>query len=103
MDIKQPTTVRSVNPETLRHAAEVIKLLGHPERLQIVEVLEFNQGTVTEIQEILGMPQAKVSQHLAKLRGAGVVAAERDGVHVQYRVIEPKVHKILDCIRHCES
>jgi ArsR family transcriptional regulator len=91
-----------VNPEILRRAAEIIKLLGHPDRLKIVEVLEGGEATVSDIQEELGLVQAIVSQHLAKLRGAGVVAARREGVHVFYQLTEPKVHQILNCIRTCD-
>jgi ArsR family transcriptional regulator, virulence genes transcriptional regulator len=94
--------VRTVTPEVLRRAAEIIKLLGHPERLKIVEVLEGGEATVSEIQEKLGLAQAIVSQHLAKLRGANVVSARRDGVHVHYQLTEEKVHHILQCIRTCD-
>jgi ArsR family transcriptional regulator len=94
--------VRSVSPGVLQRAAEIIKLLGHPERLKIVEVLEEGEATVTEIQDALGLPQAIVSQHLAKMRGAEIVAARRDGVHVYYRIREAKVPHILRCIRTCD-
>ena len=93
--------VRSIEPATLARAADVIKLLGHADRLKIVEVLENAEATVSEIQDVLEMPQAIVSQHLAKMRGCNVVAARREGNHVFYRIIEPKVHHILHCIRHC--
>jgi len=94
--------VRGINPDLLSRAAETIKLLGHAERLKIVEVLEAGDATVSDIQQALDLPQAIVSQHLAKMRGAGIVAAERDGVHVHYRVVEPKVRLILECIRKCD-
>lgn len=94
--------VRSVRPEVLRRAAEIIKLLGHPERLKIVEVLEDKEATVSEIQDAVDLPQAVVSQHLAKMRGGGVVVGRREGVHVHYRITEPKVHHILQCIRTCD-
>ena len=94
--------VRSIQPEILSRAAEVIKLLGHPERLKIVEVLERGEATVTEIQDALDLPQAIASQHLAKMRGHDIVTARRDGNHVYYRIAEPKVHHILSCIRKCD-
>ena len=102
MATKTKRLVRTVNPAILRRAAEIIKLLGHPVRLKIVEVLESGEATVSEVQEELELAQAIVSQHLAKLRGAGVVAARREGVHVFYRLTEPKVHQILGCIRSCD-
>jgi DNA-binding transcriptional ArsR family regulator len=94
--------VRSVSPAVLRRAADIIRMLGHPERLKIVEVLEGGEATVSEIQERVELPQAIVSQHLAKMRGAAIVAARRDGVYVYYRLTEPKVHHILHCIRTCD-
>jgi DNA-binding transcriptional ArsR family regulator len=94
--------VRTVSPDILRRAAEIIKLLGHPDRLKIVEVLEAGEATVSDIQRQLGLGQAIVSQHLAKLRGAHVVAARREGVHVHYRLTEDKVPHILQCIRTCD-
>lgn len=94
--------IRSIDPEVLGRAAEIIKLLGHHQRLQIVEALEDGEVTVSQVQEALGLPQAVVSQHLSKLRGAGVVSGRRDGVNVFYRIIEPKVYHILECIRTCD-
>ncbi|NIN51099.1 MAG: metalloregulator ArsR/SmtB family transcription factor [Gemmatimonadales bacterium] len=96
------TLVRTIDPELLSRAADIIKLLGHAERLKIVETLERGEATVTEIQETLELPQAIVSQHLAKMRGCGIVAARRDGNHVHYRIVEPKVQHILNCIRQCD-
>ena len=94
--------LRGIDPTALCRAADTIKLLGHPERLKIVEILEAGDSTVSDIQEQLDMPQAIVSQHLAKMRGCDIVAAERDGVHVYYRIMEPKVRHILECIRKCD-
>jgi ArsR family transcriptional regulator len=95
--------LRRIDPAVLARAADIIKLLGHPERLKIVEVLERGEASVSEIRDAVDLPQAIVSQHLARLRGANVVAARRDGVHVLYRVIEPKVHHVLTCIRECDA
>ena len=95
--------LRRIDPTVLARAADIIKLLGHPVRLKIVEVLERGEASVSEIREAVRLPQAIVSQHLARLRGANVVAARRDGVHVLYHVIEPKVHHVLTCIRECDT
>ena len=95
--------LRRIDPAVLARAADIIKLLGHPERLKIVEVLERGEASVSEIRDAVDLPQAIVSQHLARLRGANVVAARRDGVHVLYRVVEPKVSHVLTCIRECDA
>ncbi|HEX9730097.1 MAG TPA: metalloregulator ArsR/SmtB family transcription factor [Gemmatimonadales bacterium] len=94
--------VRSVDRDVLARAADIIKMLGHPERLKIVEVLEGGAATVSEIEQEVRLPQAIVSQHLARMRGAGIVAARRDGAFVHYRITEAKVHHILNCIRNCD-
>ncbi len=99
---KRRALVRTVEPDLLARAAEIIKMLGHPERLKIVEVLEEGETTVSAIQDTLDLPQAIVSQHLARMRGAGIVASRRDGVNVFYRVVEPKVWHVLQCIRTCD-
>ena len=103
MSMKNQPRVRTVKPEVLARAAEIIKMLGHPLRLKIVEVLEDRDATVSEIQKILNVPQPIVSQQLAKLRGLDVVKANRDGVHVVYSLAEAKVPKILNCIRECDA
>jgi ArsR family transcriptional regulator len=100
--MRRQRLVRTVSPEVLRRAAEIIKLLGHPDRLKIVEVLEAGEATVSDIQRQVGLGQAIVSQHLAKLRGAHVVSARREGVHVHYQLTENKVPHILQCIRTCD-
>lgn len=94
--------IRKVNPKVLSRAAEIIKMLGHPDRLKIVEVLETGEATVSDIHHALGLSQPSVSQHLAKMRGAGIVAARRDGINVFYHIVEPKVWHILTCIRTCD-
>lgn len=101
--MRRKSRVRSVDPQILERAAEIIRLLGHPLRLKIVEVLEDRDATVTEIQETVDAPQAIVSQQLAKLRSLNVVASTRDGNHVVYSLLEPKVPRILNCIRECDT
>jgi DNA-binding transcriptional ArsR family regulator len=94
--------IRTLDPKGLSKAADVIKVVGHQDRLRILEVLEEGETSVGEIQGTLGLPQAIVSQHLAKMRGWDIVESRREGTHVYYRIIEEKVRHILDCIRHCD-
>ena len=94
--------IRTLDPVGLSKAADVIKVVGHPDRLKILEFLEDGEKSVGEIQDGLGLAQAIVSQHLAKVRGWDIVESRRDGIHVYYRIIEEKVRHILDCIRHCD-
>jgi len=71
-------------------------------RLRLLETLEAGERNVTDLVEASGVSQARVSQHLAVLRAERVVDFRRDGGRVYYRITEPKVHRILDCIRDCD-
>lgn len=94
-------TAHRIDAATLTKSAAIIKCLGHPLRLALLEAMEQDGRTVTELQEWSGATQALVSQQLATLRGHGVVRAEREGQYIRYFIAEPKVHHILDCIRDC--
>lgn len=91
-----------IDPQVFERAARVIRILGHPLRLRILESLELGERNVTDLQEELGATQAVISQQLAILRSEDVVASRREGARVYYRIIEPKVSRILDCIRQCD-
>ena len=98
------TTLREapLDPRVLAQAAEMIRVLGHPVRLRIVELLEHEERTVTKIQEGLESPQALVSQQLARMRAAGIVEGRREGSNVWYRIADARVVRMLDCLRHCD-
>jgi DNA-binding transcriptional ArsR family regulator len=71
--------------------AEVMKTLAHPRRLQILHRLAGGPTGVARLATELGMTQPNTSQHLAVMRAAGVVEAERDGRVVRYRLTDPDV------------
>lgn len=102
MPAKRPL-LRGINPRVLRRAAEIIKLLGHADRLKLVEALEQGDRSVSELCALCRLEQAICSQHLARLRQMGVVATRREGARVIYRLVEPKVPMILECIRQCDA
>jgi DNA-binding transcriptional ArsR family regulator len=97
-------TARPIPEEALQAAARVIKCLGHPLRLRLLETLEHGgEQNVSELQAYSGATQAAVSEQLGILRGHGIVASRRDGAYMRYRIIEPKVSRILSCVRDCET
>lgn len=91
-----------IEQPVIERAARVIRVLGHPLRLRLLEAMEAGERNVTELVAVTGVSQATVSQQLAILRAEGVVGARRDGPRVFYRVTEPKVSSILACIRACD-
>jgi ArsR family transcriptional regulator len=100
----EPVTTIStrIDPRVFERAARVIRILGHPLRLRILELLEIEERNVTDLQDELEVTQAVISQQLAILRSEDVVASRREGARVYYRIVEPKVSHILDCIRQCD-
>ncbi len=99
------TTLRQapLDPRVLAEAAEMVRVLGHPVRLRIVELLEPGEQTVTQLQESLDAPQALVSQQLARMRAAGIVEGRRSGSNVWYAIADERVVRMLDCLRHCDT
>jgi ArsR family transcriptional regulator, arsenate/arsenite/antimonite-responsive transcriptional repressor len=70
-------------------AANLLRLLGHPVRLALLEELSRAPKCVTDIQDLLEVRQANVSQHLAVLREAEIVACHEDGNLRCYYVLRP--------------
>ena len=82
----------------LRAAADTFALLAAPTRLHIVWLLARHEYDVGTLAEHTGASVAAVSQHLAKLRLAGLVAARRDGRRQIYAVEDPHVLTLVDQI-----
>jgi len=80
--------------------AEVLKVLAHADRLRIVELLDLaGEQPVHAIVADLAQPQGSVSGQLNKMRRAGLITARRQGKEVWYRLANPHVLTILNCIR----
>ena len=68
----------------LDYAAEILRLLGDRTRLAILAMLDGGEMSVTAIADSLGRPVPAISQHLAKLRSAGLVRVRKAGVTSYY-------------------
>lgn len=83
----------------LTRAAETLKVVSHPARLRIIEVLERGERSVSEIQDTLGITQSQTSQHLSNMRVRGVLKSRKNGNMVYYSIANPDVVKVIHCIR----
>jgi len=80
--------------------AELCKTLANPKRLEILEILkEHSEISVNELAELLEIPKANTSQHLAVLRQAGVVATRKDGINVYYSLRSTKISEACSLTR----
>ncbi len=96
--MKAPT--QCLSTELLVRMSEILKVLAHPHRLKIVEILEREQeAPVHRMMEGLDLPQPVVSQHLNQMRRVGVVDKVRNGKEVWYHLSDNSALTILDCIR----
>lgn len=79
--------------------ADLLKALSHPKRLEIVQLLRDQSLSVSQIEAMLGLPQANLSQHLMVLRQAAVVLDEKKGKQVYYRIAHKNFIKACDLMR----
>ncbi|MFQ6057631.1 MAG: ArsR/SmtB family transcription factor [Anaerolineae bacterium] len=79
--------------------AEVCQTLSSPKRLEILDLLSGGEKSVSELAELTGMIPSNVSQHLAILRGRGLVTTRREGTNIYYRIANPKIIQACNLIR----
>ena len=75
--------------------ADLFKVLGHPARVRILELLRDGERNVGELQVALDLDPSGTSQHLGALRKGGLVETRRDGTSVYYRLRDPRALQLL--------
>ncbi|RXF75569.1 transcriptional regulator [Hansschlegelia zhihuaiae] len=81
-------------------AAEFLKGLSNPNRLMIAARLSRGEASVGDLESELGIRQPTLSQQLAGLREAGLVATRRDAKQVFYRLADEKAARIVGVLSH---
>lgn len=83
--------------------AQTLRLLADPIRLRILFLLEREELSVAELQELLSLKQSRLSMHLAQLKQAGLVEDRRSGKHILYRgangAVPQAARTVLDALR----
>ena len=96
-----PESGQNMNTTTrarLEARAKVIKAMGHPTRLFIVDELSRQERCVRELTEMIGADVSTVSKHLSILREAGIVRDEKRGSKVYYELRVPCVLNFFSCV-----
>ena len=75
--------------------AQLFRVLGHPVRIRILELLSEGERTVGDLQAQLELDSSGTSQHLGALRQLGLLDARREGTSVYYRIKDPRVSHLL--------
>jgi DNA-binding transcriptional ArsR family regulator len=76
-------------------AAEVLKALSHQTRLLLLCAMVDGERSVSELEDVLGLPQSTVSQQLARLRLDRLVETRRDGRMIYYSIADPDVARLI--------
>jgi DNA-binding transcriptional ArsR family regulator len=75
--------------------AQLFRVLGHPVRIRMLELLTEGERTVRQLQAELDLDSSGASQHLAALRRQGVLDSRRAGTSVYYSIRDPRVSQLL--------
>lgn len=97
-------TPSKISFEKLERAAEVLKTISHPVRLEIIEHLaESEPLCVGDLQARLRtqVEQSMLSHHLIKMKDKGILVCEKRGTHIFYRLADRTFLNMFDCLASC--
>ena len=87
---------RGEAPPIYRVKADFFRLLGHPARVRILELLRDGERTVGDLQAALNLDSSGTSQHLTAMRRQGLLESRRAGTSVYYHVKDPRIFQLLE-------
>jgi DNA-binding transcriptional ArsR family regulator len=94
INLDHETEIQAADPQV-----QIFKVLTHPARLAILEILRDGEHCVCHMEAHLGFRQAYISQQLSVLREAGLVQDRRDGWNIFYRVVDERIYEVLNIVR----
>jgi ArsR family transcriptional regulator len=84
-------TISPFDKSVYARNAELYKLLAHPVRLEILNILKLQETSLEELTVTLGLAKANISQHLAILKMARVVHVRRENGEAIYSIVNPDI------------
>jgi DNA-binding transcriptional ArsR family regulator len=85
--------------DQLNRAAECLKVMAHPVRLRMVEILMQQDLPVFEIARLCDTSPDQTCEHLRLMKGHGLLTSERQGRTVYYKIASPRLPGLIECIR----
>ena len=82
----------------MQEAAECLKVLAHPHRLRMIQMLFGGRYTVGELADACNIPSHMASEHLRLMHHCGFLSCEKEGRKKYYDVCEPHLKNIMQCI-----
>lgn len=96
--VKRKAKDKELSDEALEMIAGRFRLLAEPMRLKILHTLGEQEMNVGELVAATGANQANISKHLGILYDAGAVARRKEGLTVNYRVVDPTIFDLCDVV-----
>ena len=90
-------SMRELHKHAIGAQAKIFKALGHPSRLLMVDALRGGEKCVCELRELVGADMSTISRHRSVLREAGIVASEKRGASIYYRLTLDCLNMFLEC------
>jgi DNA-binding transcriptional ArsR family regulator len=85
----------------LAQVSQIYKALAHPTRIRLLAALRYGPLCACQMTVVVELAASTVSEHLAELRNAGLIADRKDGRWVEYRLSDSALHvEILDPLWH---
>jgi DNA-binding transcriptional ArsR family regulator len=96
--------MKNLTDQQLYDAAECLKVMAHPARLKIVQILMRGEFAVNEIAARCGLSANQTCEHLRLMQGRGYLDSRREGKEVYYQIASPRLPSLLDCIcKNCNK
>ena len=97
--MKLLNTDRALHQKIFQMQCEICKSLGHPLRLQIVDILNKGESPASDLLASIGISKGSLSKHMSLLLHGGIVQSRREGRKVFYRLTDPEIHKACAIMR----
>ena len=95
--------MNTLTDQQLHEAAECLKVMAHPARLKIVQILMQGEFSVNEIASQCSLSANQTCEHLRLMQGRGFLNSRRDGKAVYYNIATPRLPSLIQCIaQHCD-
>jgi DNA-binding transcriptional ArsR family regulator len=83
----------------LEQATECLKVMAHPIRLRVVDVLTQGEFSVNELAGLCRLPAHQMTEHLRLLKGHGLLGSRRRGRQVFYTIASQRLPRLLECVK----
>lgn len=91
-----------ITADKLNKASELLRVVGHPQRLSILDAFRVRSRLCnSELQELLGIEQAILSQHLTLMKDKGLLGSEKEGKFTFWNLKQREFLKIVRCVENC--